>query len=298
MTKESAGDPGRWGELWRAMRPHQWGKNLIVFLPVVTSHQWSDPALLGRALLAAVAFSLCASAVYLLNDLLDLQVDRCTPGKKDRPFAAGTLPLSWAFLMLPLLAAAAGAAFFLPGNFALILAGYYGLTFLYSWTLRSVAALDVLCLALLYTARLFAGHAATGIPYSPWLSGFALCLFLSLALMKRYVEFSGASAAPGRGYGPSDAPRLRAAGLASGGAAALVFVFYIYSEQVARLYARPALLWLVCALLLFALGRMWSWARRGRLDEDPVRFVLKDGVSWLCAGLTALVLAAAGAHAP
>ncbi|MCX5796367.1 MAG: UbiA family prenyltransferase [Elusimicrobia bacterium] len=294
----SAGGSSRLREAWRALRPYQWGKNLIIFIPIVTSHRWSDLAILGQAFLAAVSFSLCASSVYLLNDLLDLQVDRSTPGKKDRPFAAGTLPLSWALLLLPLLAAAAGVAAFLPKGFALVLASYYALTLLYSWKLRSVVVLDVFCLALLYTARLFAGHAATGIPFSPWLSGFSMFLFLSLALMKRYVEFSGAALSPGRGYGPSDAPLLRDLGVTSGCVSALIFAFYIYSEQVARLYTKPVLLWLICLLILFALGRMWHLARRGRLDEDPVRFVLKDGVSWLCAGLTALVLAAASAQMP
>ena len=297
----SAGGPSRRREAWRAMRPHQWGKNLIVFIPIVTSHHWLDLPSLARALLAAVAFSLCASSVYLLNDLLDLEADRSSSAKKGRPFAAGTLPLSWALLALPLLAAAAGAAAFLPGAFAAVLAGYYALTLLYSLKLRSVAGLDVLCLAGLYTARLFAGHAATGIPYSPWLCGFSMFLFLSLALMKRYVEFSAApsyGSAPGRGYGSADAPLLRDLGVASGYVSALIFAFYIRSEQVAKLYTRPALLWPICGIILFAMSRMWSLARRGQLDDDPVRFVLQDQASWLCATLTALALAAASARWP
>lgn len=284
---------GRLREAWRAMRPHQWGKNLIVFIPVVASHrlEWPVP---GRALLAAAAFSVCASSVYLLNDLLDLQADRASPGKKDRPFASGALPLSWVLLALPLLAAAAGASVLLPGEFGLVLAGYYALTLLYSLKLRSIVGLDVFCLAALYTARLFGGHAATGILVSPWLSGFSLFLFLSLALMKRYVEFSGPAAAPaGRGYGAADAPLLGGAGLSSAAAAVLIFAFYIRSEAVIPLYARPHLLWLICPLILFALGRMWLLARQGRLDEDPVRFVLRDKASWLFAALAAAVLAAA-----
>ena len=294
----SAGGPSRLREVWRAMRPHQWGKNLIIFIPIVTSHRWLEPLLLAQALLAAAAFSLCASSVYLLNDLLDLQMDRASPGKKDRPFAAGTLPLSWALLALPLLAAAAGVAAFLPGRFALVLAGYYGVTLFYSLKLRSVVVLDVFCLAVLYTARLFAGHAATGIPYSPWLCGFAMFLFLSLALMKRYVEFSGSAVAVGRGYCPADAPLLRDMGVTSGYVSALIFALYINSEQVAKLYTRPALLWLICFIILFAMSRMWFLARRDRLDDDPVRFVLKDGASWLCAALTALILAAASIPRP
>ncbi|MBI5239097.1 MAG: UbiA family prenyltransferase [Elusimicrobia bacterium] len=286
-------DLGRLREAWRAVRPHQWGKNLIVFVPVVASHRLELPVL-GQALSAAAAFSLCASSVYLLNDLLDLQADRASPVKKARPFAAGSLPLSWALLALPLLAAAAGIASLLPAEFGWVLAGYYVLTLLYSLKLRSVVVLDVLCLAGLYTARLFAGHAATGIPYSPWLSGFSLFLFLSLALMKRYVEFSGSAAAPaGRGYGAADALLLRNAGLAGTLAAVLIFAFYIRSQAVAPLYTRPGLLWLVGLLILFALGRMWLLARRGGLDDDPVRFVLRDKTSWLCAALTAAVLAAA-----
>ena len=297
----SAGGPGRPREVWRAMRPNQWGKNLIIFIPIVTSHRWLDLPILGQALLGTVAFSLCASSVYLLNDLLDLQVDRSSPAKKGRPFAAGTLPLSWALLALPLLAAAVGVAAFLPKAFALVLAGYYAVTLFYSLKLRSIVVLDVFCLAVLYTTRLFAGHAATGIPYSPWLCGFSMFLFLSLALMKRYVEFSGAAAPPeglgyGRGYGTADAPLLREMGVTSGYVSALIFALYIHSEQVAKLYTRPALLWPICFIILFAMSRMWFLARRGRLDDDPVRFVLKDGPSWLCAALTALILAAASAQ--
>ncbi len=284
---------GRPGEAWRAMRPHQWGKNLIVFIPVVASHRL-EPAVLGQAFLAAAAFSLCASSVYLLNDLLDLQADRASPVKKARPFASGSLPLSWSLLALPLLLAAAGIAASLPAEFGAVLAGYYALTLIYSLKLRSIVVLDVLCLAGLYTARLLGGHAATGIPYSPWLLGFSLSLFLSLALMKRYVEFSGPAAAPaGRGYGAADAPILRAAGGVSALAAVLVFAFYIRSAAVVPLYTRPGLLWLVVLLILAALARMWSLARGGRLDEDPVRFVLRDRASWLLAGLAAAVLTAA-----
>jgi 4-hydroxybenzoate polyprenyltransferase len=304
------------------MRPHQWGKNLIIFIPIVTSHLWLDLSTLGQALLGAVAFSLCASSVYLLNDLLDLQVDRSSPGKKGRPFAAGTLPLSWALLTFPLLAASAGLAALLPHPFFWVLACYYAVTLLYSLKLRSVVVLDVFCLAVLYTARLFAGHAATGISYSPWLSGFSMFLFLSLALMKRYVEFSapavGKSVRPaptelpipqapaqgsgrprhGRGYDASDAPLLREMGVTSGYVAALIFALYIHSDQVARLYARPALLWPICFIILFAMSRMWFLAQRGRLDDDPVRFVLKDGPSYLCVALMALILAAASAQLP
>lgn len=283
---------GRPGEAWRAMRPHQWGKNLIVFIPVAASHRLELPVLL-QALLAAAAFSLCASSVYLLNDLLDLQADRASPVKKARPFASGSLPLSWGLLALPLLAAAAGIAALLPGEFVLVLAGYYALTLLYSLKLRSVAGLDVLCLAGLYTARLLGGHTATGIPVSPWLSSFSLFLFLSLALMKRYVEFSGGAAPAGRGYGAADAPTLRTAGGVSALAAVLVFAFYIRSAAVVPLYTRPGLLWLVVLLILAALARMWGLARGGRLDEDPVRFVLRDRASWLLAGLAAAVLTAA-----
>jgi 4-hydroxybenzoate polyprenyltransferase len=303
VERLASGGPSRWREAWRAMRPHQWGKNLIIFIPLITSHRWLEPLVLGQVVLAAVAFSLCASSVYLLNDLLDLQVDRSSPAKRNRPFAAGTLPLSWALLTIPLLAAAAGTAAFLPAPFPWVLAGYYAATLLYSFKLRSVVVLDVFCLAVLYTVRLFAGHAATGIPYSPWLSGFSMFLFLSLALMKRYVEFSAAQAPQadsrtGRGYGPSDTPLLREMGVTSGYVAALIFALYIQSEQVTRLYTRPALLWPICFVILFAMSRMWFLALRGRLDDDPVRFVLKDGVSWLCAALTGCILAAASVKLP
>ena len=286
-----------WAELWRAMRPYQWGKNLLVFLPLLTSHRLFDLPLFGRAALGALAFCLCASSVYLLNDLLDLPSDRAHKTKRDRPLAAGRLSSIAALCAIPvLLAASAALAALLPAKFFLTLGVYYALTLAYSLRLRSELVLDVFSLALLYSLRLLGGHVVGDIPYSPWLFGFSLFLFLSLALMKRYIELAASPAVPthGRGYRPGDAPILKEMGVASAYIAALIFALYINSDQVVRLYARPVWLWALCVIILFALSRMWVLAQRGQVDDDPVRFVLRDRVSWAAAALAAVVLAVAG----
>lgn len=283
--------------LLRALRPHQWVKNLIVAVPLVTSHQLFAPPIFTAGLLAVAAFCLCASAIYLSNDLLDLEADRRHPAKHRRPLAAGALPLPWAFLAIPLLATAALAlAFRISPAFGVVLALYAGLSLAYSWRLKQTALLDVLVLAALYTIRLIAGHAATGIRYSEWLLAFSMFFFVSLALVKRYQEIlaqgQGAETQwiPGRGYLPSDLSLLASFGAASGMTAVLVMALYVSSEQVRLLYRQPLLLLLICPLLLYWIGRVWLHTHRGKMHDDPVVFALRDRVSYLLGLLTAAVI--------
>jgi len=296
-----ASAPRRWRHALAALRPHQWAKNLILFIPLATSHRIFEPTLLLKTALAAAAFSLCASSVYVLNDLFDLDSDRRHPSKRSRPLASGALPLTWApGLVLALLGAAACLASLLPGSFAAVLGAYYALTLAYTLRLRSLVIVDVFALSLLYLLRLLAGHAASAVAYSPWLSAFCLFLFLSLALMKRFSEFrqepGGSAVGAGRGYVAGDAPVLKEMGIASGYSAALVLAFYIHSEQVVTLYAHPLRLWPICLVVLFAISRLWLVAHRGAMDEDPVRYVLKDRMSGALAVLVALIMFAA--HRP
>lgn len=281
--------------LVQALRPHQWAKNLIVFVPLVTAHRLDFWPLLA-AWGAFFAFCGCASGVYLLNDLLDLDADRHHPSKRHRPFASGRLPLPVGLILSPLLLLISGAvAWMLTPWFAGLLALYLLTTTAYSWQLKRVALLDVFILAGLYTLRLIAGHVVTGIAYSAWLLVFSMFIFLSLALLKRFPELQelrrqNRDIARGRGYTANDLELVATLGLVSGSLAVLVQALYVNSDQVVRLYRHPTLLLLACPLFLFWISRVWFMAHRGQMHTDPVVFVLKDWVSYAVGALTLLVV--------
>lgn len=291
-------DPARSmvSSLVEATRPHQWVKNLIVFVPLIAAHKVFDSALLLNAVVAFVAFSLCASGVYILNDLVDLDADRQHPTKCKRPLASGDLPLSMGLLVFPLLIGAGLAlGFVLSWSFAVVLASYLALTSSYSWRLKQLVLVDVFCLAALYTLRLIGGHEATHVKYSSWLLVFSMFIFLSLALVKRFVEVDAARSSrdgsvKGRGYGAGDAGLVAMLGAASGYLAVLVLALYVNSQDVRILYRHPNLLLLICALLLFWISRVWLLAHRGQMHDDPVVFALKDRTSYLIGGITLVVL--------
>lgn len=280
----------------RALRVHQWAKNLLLFVPLVAAHLALEPQLLMRAILAFAAFSACASSVYLLNDLLDLPSDRRHPRKSLRPFAAGTLPLPVGLVAIPLLLASAFllSGFLLPWTFTALLAGYFVLTLAYSLTLKQVVLLDVLILSGLYTLRLLAGAAAVSIKVSDWLLIFSIFLFLSLALVKRVSELlklpHDTPAAHGRGYRREDLSLLEQLGAAAGYLSVLVLALYIHSDDITALYSRSEWLWLVCPLALYWISRVWLLTHRGEMNEDPVVFALRDRASMGVGVLGALVL--------
>jgi 4-hydroxybenzoate polyprenyltransferase/phosphoserine phosphatase len=288
----------------RSLRPHQWVKNLIIFVPVLAAHKLGDTALLLRDAAAVAVFSLCASGVYVMNDLVDLDFDRQHSTKKNRPFTSGDLPLPAGLICAPLfLMGGILLAAQLSWLFAEVATVYVLLTTSYSWWLKRVALLDVFLLAGLYTIRLVAGHAATGIVYSNWLLMFSMFIFLSLALVKRYVELSDAKeiesgkiAAAGRGYVAADLELIGSLGTGSGYLAALVLALYVNSQQVIILYDHPNLLLLICPLLLFWISRMWLLAHRGRMHDDPVFFSVKDAVSYIIGALALAVLWVAAGH--
>ena len=276
----------------RALRPHQWAKNLLVFLPLVGAHRLSDGAAVRASLLAFVAFDVVASAGYVVNDLRDLEADRAHPEKRHRPFATGELS-RWHGTALVALLLAGGAAItaLLPGSFALLLAGYLVASLAYSFGLKRQVALDVLLLAGLYTARMFAGGFASGVPVSEWLASFAMFLFLSLAFAKRASELVCAERAlPGRGYRPDDALVVFNMGITAGYLSVLVLALYVSSHDVRRLYARPAWLWALCPLLLYWVSRLWVRARRGEVHHDPLVFALRDPVTWALGAVGALAV--------
>lgn len=289
--------PERGKALVRALRPHQWLKNLLVFLPIVAAHQLGETAGLLAATLAFVVFSLTASSVYVLNDLLDLAADRAHPRKCRRPFASGTLPLAWGVLLSPLLllTAIGLSLLFLPWLFTLVLGGYYLLTTAYSFGLKRKPMVDVILLAALYTVRVIAGAAAVAIVPSFWLLAFSMFIFLSLALSKRYTELDdlrqrGELTAAGRGWHVDDLPLVQSLGTGAGVACVLVLALYIDSPPARQLYATPQALWLICPLLLYWISRLWFKTHRREMHDDPVVFALRDGVSLATGAITAAIV--------
>ncbi|HEY7614108.1 MAG TPA: UbiA family prenyltransferase [Gemmatimonadales bacterium] len=281
----------------RALRAHQWVKNVLVLVPVVLDHRLSDVPIVTRGLAAFVAFCLAASGAYILNDLLDVHADRAHPTKRHRPFASGTLGAGFGWALAPLLLADALllAATLGSRQFLGLLLLYVVTTTAYSVFLKQVAVLDVLLLAGLYTLRLLAGIAATGVTFSSWLLAFSTFLFLSLAFLKRYAELTAHVAGEQeplkrRGYQRRDREWLGAMGGASGYLSVLVLALYVNSDEVIRLYRSPLLLWLICPLLLYWTGRMWLLAYRGQIHEDPIVATVRDPVSYLIGLLVALVL--------
>jgi 4-hydroxybenzoate polyprenyltransferase/phosphoserine phosphatase len=283
----------------KALRIHQWLKNLLVFLPLAASHRFFEAGAIIDSLAAFLAFGLCASGVYLLNDLLDLPVDRQHPRKRLRPFAAGKLDLLTGALAAPLLTLAGlGLALATSPAFALILGGYYMLTLGYSLRLKRVPMLDVILLAALYTVRIVGGAVAIGSTLSFWLLAFSMFIFLSLALLKRYAELhsmlvEGKAKAAGRGYAVEDLPLLQSLGAASGYLAVLVLALYINSPESLALYDHPMLLWLVCPMMLYWISRAWIVAHRGGMDDDPVVFAVTDRVSQVVVAICLLAVLAA-----
>lgn len=269
------------------LRPHQWLKNILVFLPMLAAQQL-DSATWISSILAFVAFSMIASSVYVLNDLVDLAADRAHPRKRLRPLASGALPIArGGVLALALLAAGAVLASFLGGMFLLTLLAYYLLTTAYSLKLKRKTVVDICVLAGLYTMRIIAGGIATGIDLSVWLLAFSIFFFLSLAAIKRQAELvdmvqRGAMEARGRGYHVEDLPIISMVALAAGYVSVLVLALYLNSPSVLQLYAYPTALWGICCVLLYWLTRMVLTTHRGLMHDDPVVFAAKDRVSQIC----------------
>lgn len=278
----------------RALRVHQWAKNILLVAPLLMSHQLAPRSLLA-AMMALVCFSLFASASYMANDLLDLESDRHHPTKRMRPFAAGDLSVEAGIgLAFSMLLVAMLLLRLLPAAFDLWLLFYIAATSAYSLYLKRVSVVDVLLLSGLYTLRLLAGGAATGTPISPWLAGFSTLMFLSLAMVKRFSELEqlrerGLSIIHGRGYTVGDMEQVRSFGTSSATAAVVVFMLYIARPDVTVLYRHADRLWFIVPLLIYWLFRVWLLASRGELDVDPVIFAVRDRISILIGAAVILV---------
>jgi 4-hydroxybenzoate polyprenyltransferase len=272
--------------LSKALRVHQWAKNLLVFLPLLLAHSLSA----ARVLIAVAAFfcfSLTASATYIFNDLLDLEHDRVHLNKRRRAFAAGDLSVAAGLtISLSFAAIALITAAYLPRTFLVYLLLYFVTTVAYSLALKRIVLVDVVVLSSLYTIRMLAGAAATRTPISPWLAAFSVFLFLSLAMVKRFSELRnlqtrGLNPTNARGYLLSDIEQLRSFGTSSAYASIVIFALYISGHDVVALYHHPNRMWLITPLMILWLSRVWLLASRGVLDEDPVVFALTDRMSLL-----------------
>jgi len=282
--------------LIRAIRVHQWVKNLLLFVPLVMAHQLRDLNLVFDVVLAFIVFSLCSSSVYLINDLLDLEADRSHSAKRKRPLASGEMPIRDGVLVACLLLIASlTGSLLLPINFRIVLGVYFLITLGYSLNFKKIVVLDIIILASLYTIRIFAGGQAVDVAVSQWLLGFSMFMFFSLACIKRFAELLSLrkvekESLKGRGYRASDLEQIAAFGSASGYISVLVMALYISSEEVTAFYSNPTLIWLICPAILYWISRVWLLAHRDELHEDPIVFALKDKVSYIVGILCALIM--------
>lgn len=290
----------RFKSFMRALRPHQWVKNSLIFVPLASINKFGLNSETLNAAMAFTAFSLCASAVYVLNDMLDIDDDRHHRSKKKRPFAAGDLSITAGLVTVPvLLTLSLGLSFKISLFFMIVLSIYIVITSAYSVMLKKVMLVDVFCLAFLYTIRIIAGTVLISEASSFWIFAFSVLIFLSLATVKRYAELiakSGESAGEklmGRDYLQSDKPILRSIGIASGFSALVVFALYINSDIVQDKYYQPELLWGTATILLYWINYVWFTAHRGNLHDDPVIFALKDPISIVLVTLGAVFMALA-----
>jgi 4-hydroxybenzoate polyprenyltransferase len=285
--------------LLRSLRPLHWTKNVLLFAPVILAHETGNPVALWAAAMAFAAFCLTASAMYLVNDLRDLEFDRAHPSKRNRQIASGAVSKTAAIITAAvLLVAGVVIAYRVSVELVWFLAAYGILSLVYSLVLKRRVFLDVLALSALWTIRVLAGGVAARVEVSDWLLALSVFLFVGLALLKRYADLGmlaaqDTKAAPGRGYVTGDRDLLRSMGVTSGYMAVLVLALYLTSPQVMRLYASPRLLWLICPLLLYWIAHMWFLAHRGAIQDDPIVVAARDPVSYVVGALIGLIMFAA-----
>ncbi|MBS9720834.1 UbiA family prenyltransferase [Tianweitania sp. BSSL-BM11] len=285
-----------WKTLVRMLRVHQWLKNGLIFVPLFLAHEYFNLPAIISCVLAFLSFSAAASAIYIINDFFDLALDRQHKTKRHRPFASGMLTIPFGLLCSGLLLlVSALTALSLPPLFWLVLATYLVTTTAYSVSIKRMLLIDVLTLAGLYTIRVLAGQAATGFDPSFWLLAFSIFFFLSLALVKRYVELRSTVAdakqrIAGRGYRPEDQEVIAQAGMGAGFAAVVVLALYIDSSAVFEQYNHPYMMWPLAPIILYMILRIWILARRDEMHDDPVVFILTDWRSQLMAAIGLLLL--------
>lgn len=275
------------------LRPHHWVKNILVLVPLLLAHQWGNLGVTRNALLAVLCFCLTASAGYIINDLIDVEVDRKHATKRLRPLVAGEVSSRAAIALVCVLVVPVLVLLpWLSYAFRLCLLVYFCVTLIYSFYLKKKVLLDICTLAGLYTIRVLAGGAATGIPISEWTLAFAMFCFLGLAAVKRYAELQALSPEGellGRGYEPSDQSTVHILGLSSMMISVLVLALYLHTPEVTALYRHSDALWLMCPVMLYWFARIWIIAGRGEMHSDPIVFALRDRVSLLAAAIIVVI---------
>jgi 4-hydroxybenzoate polyprenyltransferase len=270
----------------KAMRPHQWVKNILIFAPLMLSYQFLNISSITEAVMAFLAFSLTASGLYIVNDLQDIEADRAHPTKRNRPFASGRLSKNWGISQAVIvLVIAFSIAAYLNPKFLVVQIIYAIISASYSFKLKQVVLLDVSLLAVLYTLRIIAGTFAVSVDLSYWLIVFSIFIFTSLAMVKRVSELynlklQGKEEVGGRGYTIYDHEIMSAMGSASGFVSVLVLALYIHDPLTAERYSHPQWLWMIVPSILYWIGRVWILAHRGQMNEDPVVFAVRDKVSY------------------
>lgn len=273
--------------IFKEIRVYQWVKNLLIFVPLLLSHTFLNSDLVIDSIIAFIAFSLCASSVYVINDICDVEADKKHPVKKFRPLAAGLIPISTARIIAVILfSIALVIALNLNQQFVWVFCAYFILTLAYSFGLKAIVLIDVLILGGLYTFRLIAGVVAINVDFSYWLIVFSFFVFMSLAMIKRFTELKNMQSRnetvmTHRGYEVSDTGLLLIMGVVSSYIAVLVVALYIHDPLIVTKYTSPVWLWLVIPAMTYWLSRIWMIANRGNLTEDPVLFALKDRVSYV-----------------
>lgn len=280
----------------KEIRVYQWVKNILLFLPIILAHSLGNFKELSDVIIGFFSFSISASFVYVLNDLLDLDSDRSHPRKRFRPLASGDLPIQIGIALVPiLLITGIGLSFMLSFKFQLILLSYIILTTAYSFSLKKIPILDIILLATLFTSRIIAGAFAADVDLSMWILAFSMFFFMNLAVLKRYIELlvmknKNEIEAKGRGYTIEDMGLLLSIGPAAGFLSVLVFVLYIDSSQALGLYTNPKALWLISPIFLYWISRIWHLSVRGKMTDDPIVFAMKDKASYIV-GLLILIIA-------
>ena len=284
----------------KELRPHQWAKNVLLFVPLYFAHQYTNLGLVFTAVMAFFSFNFAASSIYVLNDLVDLPADRQHRSKRNRPLAAGTLTVAEgiALSVSSFVLSIVLASVFVNPLFVVVVLGYVALTTAYSFVLKQKLIVDVLTLASLFTYRVVAGGVAVSVPLSEWLLAFSIFFFTSLAFVKRYSELiqiqaDGGASIKGRNYVPADIPIITSAGPAAGFLAVLVFALYINTPAITAYYPRPQILWGICLVLVYWIMRIWFLAARDQMHDDPVLFAVKDKASLLAGALVVACLMAA-----
>lgn len=281
----------------KQIRVYQWVKNILLFLPIILAHSLGNIKELTDVVIGFFSFSVSASFVYVLNDLLDLDSDRSHPRKKFRPLASGDLPIQIGITLVPiLLIIGIGLSFLLSPEFQLILLSYIVLTTAYSFSLKKFPILDIILLATLFTSRIVAGAFAADVELSMWILAFSMFFFMNLAVLKRYTELlvmkkKNEIEAKGRGYTIEDMGLLLSIGPAAGFLSVLVFVLYLNSTQATTLYSNPSALWLISPIFLYWISRIWHLSVRGNMTDDPIVFAVKDKVSYIIGFLIFLIAA-------